>query len=106
LAADPWPSATIAAMREGVSRGLAAAIVLATREAAAEEVGLRMVITGGDGPLLCPLLHRELAAASIPWGLRPGLCLEALARLRPAEGLPLIRRPPDPPGSDRPSPRP
>jgi type III pantothenate kinase len=104
--AGTWPTATAEAMQVGVRRGLAAAIVQATREAAAEEPGVRMVITGGDGPLLCPLLRRELAAASIPWDHRPGLCLEALVRLRPAEGLPLIRRAPDPPGSDRPSPRP
>ena len=80
----PWPSDTMAAMQEGVKRGLAAAILQATREAAAAEAGLTMVITGGDASLLCPLMGAELAAASIAWRHRPALCLEALARLRPA----------------------
>jgi len=103
---NSWPSDTMAAMQEGVKRGLAAAILQATREAAAEEAGLRMVITGGDAPLLCPLMGGELASASIAWRHRPALCLEALARLRPAGGLSAFRRVPDRPGSDRPSPRP
>lgn len=91
-----WPSATIAAMQVGVRRGLAAAIVQATREAFREEANLQMVISGGDASVLCPLLSGDLAAASIAWSHRPGLCLEALARLRPET---------DPRGGDQPSPR-
>ena len=92
VVSGPWPSDTIAAMQEGVTRGLAAAIVQGSREAAAEEADLCMVITGGDAPLLCPLLCNALEAASIPWVHRPALCLEALARLRPDQASPRSAR--------------
>lgn len=81
---EPWPAATPAAMVEGVRRGLAAAIASAVREAAAEAPDCRLVLTGGDGPDLLDLLAGDPTLEARPWEHRPDLCLEALARLRPA----------------------
>lgn len=79
---DPWPSATAAALEEGVVRGLAAAITAAAHEALAAEGECRLVLTGGDAPLLFPLVEPALGTTmAVSW--RPALCLEALARLRP-----------------------
>ena len=77
---DPaWPQATAAAMVVGVEAGLAAAVVAAARAAASR----RLVLTGGDGARL----HGRVAEALEPFGftvrLRPLLCLESLAHLRP-----------------------
>lgn len=81
---DPWPQTTMAAMGAGVLRGLAAAL-----NAAANEMNISMDIsnggpgmcslwlTGGDGPLLAPLLK----APSQPWRLDSNLALDALASL-------------------------
>lgn len=82
---QPWPLETREAMLVGVSRGLAAAIVAATLEC--EHDGLRLVLTGGDAPVLVPLIGPSLARWGIPLALEPDLCLAALAALRP---------PPDP----------
>jgi len=85
----PWPQETQEAMLVGVSNGLAAAIVAATLEC--EQDGLRLVLTGGDAPILKPLIGPSLARWGIPLEHEPDLCLAALAALRP---------PPDP-GVDR-----
>jgi type III pantothenate kinase len=80
---EVWPSATAAAMRRGVAEGLAAAVLEAARQARASEAGCRIVLTGGDGPALLPLLQRS---PDLQDGLLlhcPELCLEALVALRP-----------------------
>ena len=91
VAAPPWPDDTAAAMRSGVLRGLAAAITAAALEAKRSEPACRLLLTGGDGTVLAPLVDPALGAEQ-----RPSLCLEALAALRPAL---------DQPGLDQPSPR-
>jgi type III pantothenate kinase len=82
---QPWPLETQEAMLVGVSQGLAAAILAATLEC--EQDGLRLVLTGGDAPILKPLIGPSLARWGIPLEHEPNLCLAALAALRP---------PPDP----------
>ena len=77
----PWPLETQEAMLVGVSQGLAAAIVAATLEC--EQDGLRLVLTGGDAPILKPLIGPSLARRGIPLVHEPDLCLAALAALRP-----------------------
>ncbi|MDM7954312.1 MAG: type III pantothenate kinase [Cyanobium sp. CZS 25K] len=81
---EAWPLATDAAMLTGVAEGLAAAVLEAGRQALALEAGCRIVLTGGDGPTLLPLLRRwpELAQEDALL-YRPDLCLEALVALRP-----------------------
>ena len=79
---EAWPRATAEAMAAGVLRGLAAAIEAAHGEACRLVPGCRLVLTGGDGPALLPLLHRP-ALASGPIEHWPDLGLEALAQLRP-----------------------
>ena len=79
---EAWPRATAEAMAAGVLRGLAAAIEAAHGEACRLVPGCRLVLTGGDGPALLPLLHRP-ALASGPIEHWPDLALEALAQLRP-----------------------
>jgi len=82
---DPFPTATGAAMVAGVVRGLVAAIAAAAGEVERAEGACRLVLTGGDGPLLLPLLQSAISAPlRLSW--RPALCLEGLARLRPAGG--------------------
>ncbi|MFO0136540.1 MAG: type III pantothenate kinase [Cyanobacteriota bacterium] len=78
---QPWPLETQEAMLVGVSKGLAAAIVAATLEC--EQDGLRLVLTGGDAPILKPLIGPSLARSGIPLEHEPDLCLAALAALRP-----------------------
>lgn len=76
---DPWPVATAAAMTTGCLWGLAAAIAQAvTALPGAPPAGLWL--TGGDAPLLAPLL----AELGLRFELAPSLCLEALVALRPA----------------------
>jgi type III pantothenate kinase len=76
---DAWPAATEAAMATGCLWGLAAAICQAATALQADgPVGLWL--TGGDAPLLVPLLG-EMGHRCV---LAPGLCLEGLAALRPA----------------------
>ena len=82
----PWPHDTAQAMRSGVLRGLAAAIAVAAQEALQEEPDCRLLLTGGDGAALAPLLEPDLAVEQ-----RPHLCLEALAALRPAGDQPSPR---------------
>jgi type III pantothenate kinase len=98
---DPWPRATVAAMEAGVLRGLAAAINAAAEERAFtpseshvsnsdrddnrddDKCVVKCVdewtlwLTGGDGPLLAPLLR----ASRRSWRLAPNLALDALASL-------------------------
>ena len=82
---DGWPAATEQAMAVGVAKGLAAALVDAARELRdSAGHGPRLWLTGGDGPLLAPLLHQS---GGQPWRLAPLLVLEALAELRPVPGL-------------------
>ena len=83
LAAQPWPHATAEAMASGVLRGLAAAVAQAGREALAEDPRCRLWITGGDGPLLAPLVRELVADSSLVVECDPALALEALAALRP-----------------------
>lgn len=79
---QPWPLETQEAMLVGVSQGLAAAIVAATLECGQD--GLRLVLTGGDAPVLKPLIGPSLARLGVPLEHDPALCLTALAALRPA----------------------
>ena len=81
---EAWPLATAAAMRRGVVEGLAAAVREAGRQARAQEPRCRIVLTGGDGPTLLPLLRRWPELGSDVLTLHPELCLEALVALRPA----------------------
>ena len=84
LDGDGWPAATEQAMAVGVVRGLAAALRSAAHEL--QETtgdGPQLWLTGGDGPLLAPLLQQQ----GQPWRLAPLLVLEALAALRPGPGL-------------------
>lgn len=77
---DPkWPRSTAAAMGVGVETGLAAAVVEAARASGSR----RLVLTGGDGPLLQRLVTRPLERLGLAVSHRPLLCLESLARLRP-----------------------
>jgi type III pantothenate kinase len=92
LPADPWPQDTESALRCGCLRGLAAAIAQAWLDLPAGAVD-GLWLTGGDGPVLAPLLR----GLGVPVREAPGLCLEALVELSSAPGQP---------GSDRPSPRP
>jgi len=78
---DPaWPRGTAAAMQVGVDRGLVAAITQAAREAGCQWV----VFTGGDSVMLHDRGAPELELLGLSVALRPLLCLESLARLRPA----------------------
>ena len=76
-----WPTETREAMLVGVSQGLAAAIVAAAGEWQHE--GLRLVLTGGDAPVLKPLIGPSLARQGIPVEHDPQLCLAGMAALRP-----------------------
>ena len=86
LPAAPWPGPTAEAMAAGVLRGLAAAVAQAAREAWSEQPDCRIWITGGDGALLLPLVRELLAERASAVQGAPGLVLEALAALRPAQG--------------------
>lgn len=80
LAGGDWPAATEQAIAVGVVRGLVAALLMAACEL--EQLGQRppmLWLTGGDGPLLAPLLQQ----GSKPWRLAPDLVLDALVALRP-----------------------
>jgi len=79
---DPaWPRATAAAMRVGVETALAAAVVEAARASGSR----RLVLTGGDGPLLRQRVTAPLVGLGFAIGHRPLLCLESLAHLRPGD---------------------
>ena len=82
LPPDLWPHSTSEAMAAGVLRGLAAALDAAGRDALSSCPGCSFWLTGGDGPLLKPLLQQLLVSA-MPLQLAPDLALEALAALRP-----------------------
>lgn len=83
-AVEDWPQATTAAMRRGVVEGLAAAVREAALQAREHEPGCRLVLTGGDGPTLLPLLRRWPELGEDGLVHHPELCLEALVALRPA----------------------
>ncbi len=82
-AAGPlWATQTSEAMASGVARGLAAAIALAFRDRPQPQWPWQLWLTGGDAPVLMPLLQAQ--------GLQPlyeeGLALAALVALsRPAQ---------------------
>ena len=82
LPPELWPHSTPEAMAAGVLRGLAAAMAAAGRDAQTSCPGCSFWLTGGDGPLLKPLLQQLLVSA-MPLQLAPDLALEALAALRP-----------------------
>ncbi len=90
--AEAWPLATAAAMRRGVVEGLAAAVREAGLQARAQEPGCRIVLTGGDGPALLPLLRRWPEQGEDVLVHHPELCLEALVALRPAQARPRSSR--------------
>ena len=81
--ADPiWATRTTEAMASGVARGLAAAIALAFHDRPEPQWPWQLWLTGGDAPVLLPLLQAQ--------GLQPfhdeGLALSALVALsRPAQ---------------------
>ncbi|MEB3308497.1 MAG: type III pantothenate kinase [Cyanobacteriota bacterium] len=76
-----WPQATESALVVGIVRGLAAALTSAAEEARiSEPQPCRLWLTGGDGPLLAPVLQ----SAGQSWRLEPDLVVEALTGLRPA----------------------
>jgi len=80
---EAWPRDTAEAMTVGVRRALAAAVVSAALELTSGEPQVELVLTGGDGEHLLPLISDELDGRGPVPLLRPGLCLEALATLRP-----------------------
>ena len=82
LPPELWPHSTPEAMAAGVLRGLAAALDAAGRDALSSCPGCSFWLTGGDGPLLKPLLQ-QLRVSAMPLQLAPDLALEALAALRP-----------------------
>lgn len=82
LAQQPWPAPTAAAMVAGVGHGLAAALVMALRELRVESPQLQLVLTGGDGASLYPLVEKLLGQEARP-RLEPDLALRALVELRP-----------------------
>jgi len=83
-ALSPWPTPTAEAMVVGVLRGLAAALSAAAVERRAFEPNCRLVLTGGDGEVLAPLLALPGDPRGGAWELCPGLAMEALMELRPA----------------------
>lgn len=87
LESGGWPAATSAAMAVGVVQGLAAALTEAFRQAAADLPGCRLVLTGGDAPLLLPLVRERLTGEADAVRLEPDLALRALVALRPAPGV-------------------
>lgn len=85
-----WPLRTGEAMRSGVLRGLSAALSSAVLEVIDEDPSTRVVLTGGDAPMLERLLKQHLCdqrqAEAVEVEHRPALVMEALARLRPVQG--------------------
>ena len=84
-----WPVRTGEAMLSGVLRGLTAALTSAVLEVIAEDPLTRIVLTGGDAPVLEGLLRKRLAdqpPVEAVVELRPTLVMEGLARLRPGKG--------------------
>jgi type III pantothenate kinase len=81
---EDWPLATAAAMQRGVLEGLAAAVREAGRQARIGARDCPIVLTGGDGPTLMPLLRRWPELGGNALRHHPELCLEALVALRPA----------------------
>ena len=80
-AGDPWPVATEAAMAEGCIRAAAAAVGQAWRDLPESGRG-GLWLTGGDAPLLQPLLEEQQ--------LRPALALEL--GLEALASLPAVER--------------
>ncbi|MFM7268853.1 MAG: type III pantothenate kinase [Cyanobium sp.] len=82
---EAWPRDTVAAMRAGVLRGLAATIAAAHAELCGQHGDSRLVITGGDARALLALPGWPDRSGSPPEH-HPDLALRALAALRPQEG--------------------
>jgi type III pantothenate kinase len=79
LGSDAWPAGTQAAMVSGVAHALAAALVQALRELAEQDRGIRLVLSGGDAPLLLPLCRAMLGAEQAgAIELLPDLALRAV----------------------------
>jgi len=78
-----WPMETPRAMATGVLRGLAVAVVDAALQARQIEPGCRLVLSGGDGARLLPLVQDLLAVHGEVVDLQPDLALEALVELQP-----------------------
>ena len=74
---DPWPTATAAAMAQGVLQGLAGAVALGFSQRPWPEAPWSLWLTGGDGEALLPLL--EAQALRPRWA--PNLSLGALGQL-------------------------
>ncbi|MCP9849858.1 type III pantothenate kinase [Cyanobium sp. Morenito 9A2] len=74
---EPWPEATAAAMATGVAQGLAAAVRAAAQELAGSGEPTALWLTGGDGPVLRPLLDPP----PLPLRHNPDLVLAALVAL-------------------------
>ena len=75
-AADPWPVATVDAMAEGCIRAAAGAVAQAWHDLPAAGRG-GLWLTGGDAPLLLPVLEQQQLSPSVA----ADLALEALASL-------------------------
>ena len=78
-----WPMETPRAMATGVLRGLAVAIVDAALQARTIEPACRLVLSGGDGARLRPLVQDLLAVQGVAVDLQPDLALEGLVELQP-----------------------
>ncbi len=78
---EPWPQPTAAAMGRGCLQACAGAIAEAWADVACDGLGAgqpwTLWLTGGDGPVLAPLLAQR--GLAFRWA--PDLCLEALAEL-------------------------
>jgi len=86
LADQDWPDGTCAAMAVGVTQALAAALVQALRQTQAELPLCRLVLTGGDAPLLLRLLREQLGPGPDALVWEPDLALRGLVALRPVPG--------------------
>jgi len=83
-----WPRDTGDAMAAGVMQGQAAALAEALRQCRQDLPGCRLVLTGGDGAALMPLVQELLDGSGAPVQLEPDLALRALVALRPASAPP------------------
>jgi len=77
LTADPWPTATAAAMERGCLMACAATVRQGCRDLQRSGACVRLWLTGGDAEGLAPLLR----AAGLEPVLAPDLALEGLAAL-------------------------
>ena len=75
--ADPWPTATAAAMEQGCLKACAAAVLQGWADLQTAGEPCHLWLTGGDGERLAP----QLRAAGLRPELAPDLVLEGLAAL-------------------------